>query len=123
MARVGHWLASILVAAAVVGSLAGAPPAAAQAAADETYLQYQRAIRAGERCRRDQPFGTPEHRPMSDYIDGKIGFALSAGRRLQLIEEAKREVDRIVDRQGCAAEDLAESLALYDSELAPLLPQ
>jgi hypothetical protein len=115
-----RWLAAVAVAGAAASALAGAPTAVAQDAAESTYLDYHKAIHAAERCRRDHPFGSPEQSRMADYIDGRIDFAIATGRRLQLIEAAKRDVDTLVDGQGCSG-DIAGFLAVFDAELAPLL--
>ncbi len=108
----------LVAAAAILAAMA----AIAQDSAEATYLQYQRAIHAAELCRRDRPFGTPEQTRMAVYIDGKIDNAIGAGRRLQLIEQAKAEVDKLADNDGCGGK-IAEILDIYYKELAPLLAQ
>lgn len=114
-----RFMQTLFVAAAVVLATVAA---IAQDSAEATYLQYQRAIHAAELCRRDRPFGTPEQTRMAVYIDGKIGNAIGAGRRLQLIEQAKAEVDKLADNDGCGGK-IAEILDIYYKELAPLLAQ
>jgi hypothetical protein len=88
---------------------------------EETYLRYHRAIVVAEQCAH-QKFGTPEQSRFATYIDGKLGTDLSAGRKLSLIEQAKTEVNGLVEKKGCGDPDVADMLALYDAELAPLLP-
>jgi hypothetical protein len=112
------WLLRGLVAAAFVG--AGAFTVHAADAPEDTYLRYHRAIVAAEQCAH-QKFGTPEHERLNTYIDGKLTTALSAGRKLTLIEQAKTEVGDLVEKKGCGDPDVADLLALYDEELAPVL--
>lgn len=122
MSGVRCWIARMLAVAAVAGALPTVVGgAAAQDGAESTYLRYHEAVRAAERCR-DRSFGTPEHARMAAYIDDRTGGGLTAGRQLELIEDAKRKVDQAVDAQGCAA-GVAESLALFDTELAPLVAE
>jgi hypothetical protein len=108
-----------------VAAAAWAPgPVAALAddTAEATYLHYHKAIHAAERCRRDSRFGLPELSRMASYIEVKVNNAISAGRRLSLVEKAKRDVDKLVNGNGCS-NDVADLLAVYDEELAPLLAQ
>jgi hypothetical protein len=110
----------LLSAAALVGAGAFTALHAAEVPED-TYLRYHRAIVAAEQCAH-QKFGTPEQSRFATYIDGKLGTDLSAGRKLTLIEQAKTEVGDLVEKKGCGDPDVADLLALYDAELAPLLP-
>jgi hypothetical protein len=108
----------MLVGAAI---LLAATLLAAAESAEAAYLNYQKAIHAAERCRREQPFGTPEQARMAAYIDAGLGAGPTSGRRLQLIEDAKRQVDTLVDGDGCAGGEIAPLLSIFDAELAPLL--
>lgn len=112
-----RWLLAMLVAAAIPGVTA---TARAEDPAEETYVHYRKAIHAAERCRLDFPFGSAEQSRMTGYIDAKVDHAISAGRRLTLIETAKSDVNKLVDEHGCG-HDVADLLAVYDKELAPLL--
>jgi hypothetical protein len=112
------WLLRGLLAAALVGT--GAFSVRAADVPEDTYLRYHRAIIAAEQCAH-QKFGTPEHERFDTYIVGKLGTDLSAGRKLTLIEQAKTEVVDLVEKKGCGDPDVADLLALYDAELAPLL--
>jgi hypothetical protein len=98
-----------------IAALAGDP-------AEATYLRYHKAIHAAERCRLDSRFGLPELSRMASYIEAKVNNAISAGRRLTLVEKAKRDVDKLVKGSGCS-DEVADLLAVYDEELAPLLAQ
>lgn len=122
MSVVRRWLVPMVVAAAVGGAIPGATTVLAADPAEATYLHYRKVIHAAERCRLDFPFGSAEQLSMARYIDAKVDNAISAGRRLSLIEQAKRDVDKLVDAHGCSR-DVADLLAVYDAELAPLLTQ
>ncbi len=89
---------------------------------DLIYGKYQMAIRAGQLCR-----GAPDTdavwRKWSSYLDAKTNHELGAGERLSLIEGVKRDVTYMVRRQGCDSEAVKDLLALYDAELAGLIPK
>jgi hypothetical protein len=121
MSAVRRWLVSIVIVAGG-GAVPGATVVLAQDSAESTYVRYHQVIHAAERCRLDFPFGSSEQSSMARYIDAKVNNAISAGRRLSLIEQAKRDVDKVVDAHGCSS-DVADLLAVYDKELAPLLKQ
>jgi hypothetical protein len=122
MAAVRRWLVPMAVAAAVGGAICSPVTVLAEDPAETTYLHYHKVIHAAERCRLDFPFGSPEQSRMAGYIDAKVNNEISAGRRLSLIERAKHDVDKLVDAHGCSR-DVADLLAVYDNELAPLLAQ
>jgi hypothetical protein len=122
MSAVRRWLVSMAIAAAGAAVVPGAATVLAQDPVESTYVHYHRVIHAAERCRLDFPFGSPEQSSMARYIDAKVNNEISAGRRLTLIEKAKHEVDKLVDAHGCSS-DVADLLAVYDKELAPLLKQ
>lgn len=121
MLRIVAGLAGLSVAAA----LALAAPATAQDTNEDTnaetlYSAYHRAIRAAALCEK-RLFNQDTHAKMALYIDERINHALGAGRRLRLIEEAKLETERRVDRYGCEDPSVQESLALFHGELEPTL--
>ncbi len=120
MSAMRRWLVPMVIAAVAGGAIAGATAVPAADPAEATYVHYRKVIHAAERCRLDFPFGTSEQTRMAVYIDAKVDNAISAGRRLSLIEQAKRDVDKLVDAKGCGS-DVADLLAVYDAELAPLL--
>lgn len=91
-------------------------------ASEATYTEYHRAIRTHELCR-DREFDQAEHEKMSIYIDRKISDSISVGRRLSLIQQAKREARDLVDKQGCDSEEAQELLSLFSRELQPALLQ
>lgn len=121
MTAVRRWLLAMLIAAGTAAAIPGVTAAArAEDPAEARYVHYRKVIHAAERCRLDFPFGTPEQSRMAGYIDAKVDHAISAGRRLTLIEKAKSDVNKLVDKHGCG-HDVADLLAVYDKELAPLL--
>jgi hypothetical protein len=122
MSAMRRWLVPMVVAATVGWAMAGRTAVLAEDPAEATYLRYHKVIHAAERCRLDFPFGSAEQSRMAGYIDAKVNNAISAGRRLSLIEKAKHDVDKLVDAHGCSR-DVADLLAVYDKELAPLLKQ
>jgi hypothetical protein len=101
---VSPWLASMAVAGTLAGVAPGVMISFAQDTVEATYVRYHKAIRAAERCRRDLPFGSSEQSRMADYFDGKTDVVIATRRRLQLIEQAKRDVDKLVDNQGCTGD-------------------
>jgi hypothetical protein len=121
MSAMRHVLVPVVaVAAAAAWAIFCPPVVMAQDQVETTYLHYHRVIHAAERCRLDFPFGSTEQSRMAGYIDAKVNNEISAGRRLSLIEKAKHDVDKLVDAHGCSS-DIADLLAVYDKELAPLL--
>src|SRR3546814_8372621 len=67
--------------------------------ADEaSYSAYHRAIHAAELCE-DRAFDQDDHAKMAQVIDEKIHYALGAGKRLTLIERAKRSEERRVGKE------------------------
>jgi hypothetical protein len=120
MAAVRRWLVSAVVATVMAGAMPGMATVRAEDPVEATYLRYYKVVHAAERCRLDFPFGSAEQSRMARYIDAKVNNAISAGRRLSLIEQAKREVDKLVDTHGCGS-SVADLLAVYEAELAPLL--
>lgn len=105
---------------AVAALLAVTPTLADDAAAEAAYSSYHRAIHAAVLCER-RHFGQDAHKRMAVVIDEKIHYAIGAGRRLTLVEQAKSEVGRIVDRYGCDDPSIQEALTLFHAELAATL--
>jgi hypothetical protein len=122
MAAVRPCLLSVAVAWAALAWAPGPIAARADDSDEATYLRYHKAIHAAERCRLDSRFGLPELSRMASYIEAKVNNAISAGRRLSLVEKAKHDVDKLVNGNGCS-NDIADLLIVYDLELAPLLAQ
>lgn len=112
----------MMIGAAAAAWAPGPIAALADDTVEATYLHYHKVIHAAERCRLDSRFGLPELSRMAGYIEAKVNNAISAGRRLTLVEKAKHDVDKLVNGSGCS-NDVADLLAVYDKELAPLLAQ
>lgn len=107
--------------AAILAVPALTAPAWADDAADEAaYSGYHRAIRAAELCE-DRAFDQDAHAKMAGVIDQKIHYAIGAGRRLGLIEQAKSEMGKLVDDKGCGDTSVQEALALFHGDLEPAL--
>jgi hypothetical protein len=103
-----------LVAGAGLALLAAAP-AAAQSMSD-TYSQYQAGIYAKELCTHTK-FSQDEYNKLSEALDKKVNHELGAGERLSLIEAMKDPTKKLVKREGCDSEQVADLLKKYD-ELA-----
>ena len=87
---------------------------------EQTYVLYHKAIIAAERCR-DLDFDQQQHSAMARVINSKISHDIGA-KRLNLIATANNEVNTRTSG-GCAGKaDVAEWLAIFDSELKPALP-
>lgn len=87
---------------------------------EEIYVLYHKAIFAAERCY-DIEFDQQQHSAMAKVINSKINHDIGA-KRLNLIATAKHEVGPRTSG-GCADKsDVAEWLALFDTELRPALP-
>ncbi len=103
-----------------LGLLLAAPARADDAAVEATYSSYHRAIVAAEKCDK-MSFDQAAHEKMAGVIDEKIHYAIGAGRRLTLIEQAKSEMRNLIDDKGCGEASVQDSLALFHSDLEPAL--
>ena len=112
----GAALAAILLAAAVGN---GGAPLADDSEAEATYSRYHRAIEAAKVCRK-LTFDQDAHSRMAGVIHARIEHKIGA-KRLRLLTAAQREARGMVKAQGCEGAEVAELLALFDSELAPAL--
>lgn len=90
--------------------------AAELTAQEQTYLTYQTGIRAVTECRKDE-LSVEDHEKLGARINSLTNHAVGAGRRLTLIEQAKRDVYR----QGCDSDTVKAGLASYDADLATAL--
>jgi hypothetical protein len=83
------------------------------------YSRYHQAIEAAKLCR-DMSFDQPAHDRMAGVIAERVKHDIGA-KRLPLLTAAQRDVQAIVDKQGCGDSRIAELLTLFDAELAPAL--
>ena len=95
------------------------------AAADDTemeakYRAYQEAIEATERCNK-RDFTPAEQNALGEEINFQVDGAVGAGKRLSIIEDARKRMHDLIFRRGCDDPEVAESLALFDCDLAPAL--
>ena len=93
--------------------------AQAQTANEETYSRYHQAIEAARLCR-DLTFDQAQMDRMSAVISAAIGNDIGA-KRLSLLSQAKRDARDLVDKKGCQSPEVQQLLALYDSDLAPVV--
>lgn len=84
------------------------------------YRAYQEALDAVKRCRKIV-FSPTEHNAIGEEINFRIEGQIGAGRRLTIIEEAKRRMYDLTFKRGCDNAEVVELLALFDSDLAPAL--
>ena len=95
------------------------------AAADDTemeakYRAYQEAIQATERCEKRE-FTPAEQNALGEEINFQVDGAIGAGKRLTIVEEAKKSMNDLIFRRGCEDPDVQARLMLFESELAPSL--
>ena len=94
-------------------------------AADDTemeakYRAYQEAIQATERCEKRE-FTPAEQNALGEEINFQVDGAIGAGKRLTIVEDAKKRINDVIFRRGCEDPEVAERLALFNSDLAPAL--
>ncbi|MCG8354906.1 MAG: hypothetical protein MI920_04985 [Kiloniellales bacterium] len=112
----GAALAAVLLATAFVS---GAPVLADDSEAEATYSRYHRSIEAAKLCRK-MSFDQDAHSRMAGVIHARIEHKIGA-KRLRLLTAAQREAKDMVKKQGCDGAEVMELLALFDSDLAPVL--
>jgi len=110
-----------------------AEPLGADDATDEMlYKRYHQAIHTAVLCEHetlepkgpDDPEGAEAQEAqdrMGAVINNRLMGQISAGRRLALIEEAKAEVDQVIQTQGCDSGQAQQWLAVFYAELEPAL--
>ena len=108
---------AVLLSGAALGRVGAA---AAQDDAAATWTKYQEAVRLAELCR-DLSHDSAAWGKMGPYIDAKVNHEIGGGERLTLIETAKTDARKMSLHGGCESDDSKGLLALYDSELAPLI--
>ena len=81
---------------------------------------YHEAINSVERCR-NTTFTEAQHVAMGEEINILIEGRIGAGRRLTIVEEAKRRMHDVIFRGRCEDPQVVERLALFDADLAPAL--
>lgn len=117
---------------ALLLALPGQSARADDATDEALFTRYHQAIHAAAYCEHerleqdgaDDPDAAEAQEAqerMAAVINSKIMGAISAGRRLSLIEEAKAEVDQVVASQGCDSDQAKDWLALFYSDLEPAL--
>ena len=95
------------------------------AAAEDTemeakYRAYQEAIQATQRCEKRE-FTPAEHNALGEEINFQVNGGIGPGKRLTIVEDAKDRMHDLIFRRGCEDPEVAERLALFDSDLAPAL--
>jgi len=117
----------------LAAALAPAPRAAAQSVED-TFLRYHAAIHAAVVCEQrkleqnsmsdpDASAIAANQERMGAVINAKVNGEIAAGRRLQLIEDAKRMVEDVAQKKGCDSDEAKDWLGLFHTELEPVLVQ
>jgi len=108
-----------LAAFAAVAAPAFATPAFAASENEQTYSRYHQAIEAAKLCR-DLEFDQGDIDRMAGVIHAKIGGDIGA-KRLSLLTQAQQDARQLVQDKGCESSQVEALLALYDSELAPVV--
>jgi hypothetical protein len=112
---------------------------AAQAQTDDDpveneYLDYHRGIYAAVLCEgaglEQKSVGDPDaqqlaaaHEKLAQAIADSVGDEISAGRRIQLIEQAKSEILELKQKNGCGDPEIKRVLDIYHTELEPALQE
>ena len=99
--------------------LAAATVALASPESEATYSRYHQAIEAARVCR-DLTFDQGDVDAMAGVIHAKIGGDIGA-KRLSLLTQAQEDARKLVADKGCESSEVEALLALYDSELAPVV--
>ena len=119
----GTRMRSAMLIAAAVGAIALPQNRGTAADAFEgVYLHYQQAIHAEAVCKQ-RDFGTDDDTRLASYIEGKVHHRVGPDKRLTLIEQARLEIDQLVEQRGCDSPEIGELLAVFQAELAPLLAE
>lgn len=129
--RTGCGFAVLFVVVALGGS---AGPAVGGPRPEDVYFRYHAAIRAAVLCEgwklEPKGFADPEwdriaadRSRLDQIIHARVPGELPAGRRLQLIQAARAEADRVVGSQGCEAERVQGWLWMFHTDLEPALVQ
>ena len=99
--------------------IAAAVPALASPETEAIYSRYHQAIEAAKLCR-DLSFDQGDIDRMAGVIHAKIGGDIGA-KRLSLLTQAQEDARRLVEDKGCDSSEVEALLALYDSDLAPVV--
>lgn len=95
------------------------------AAADDTaieakYRAYQEAMQATQRCEKRE-FTPAEQNALGEEINFQVDGAVGPGKRLTIVQDAKKHINDLIFRRGCEDPEVAERVALFNSDLAPAL--
>ncbi|MEM8915474.1 MAG: hypothetical protein AAGC83_06540 [Pseudomonadota bacterium] len=105
----------------VAGSLFIAGSATAQdTPGEETFYEMNKAVAAATKCSGVE-LSRDQHNVVQSHIAEAAGEAIGPGKRLTLIRKAKDRIHKLSSVKGCGQAEVAESLALYESDLAGLL--
>ena len=114
-------LAAAVIATTVIAGVFAERAARADEAAEALFSRYHQAIESAKQCRK-LDFSDEAQTRMGGVINSKIKHRIGA-KRLSLLTAAQRDARALIERQGCAGEDVSALLALFDQDLAPALPQ
>ena len=107
-------------------------PAVADTVQDR-YVRYHSAIRAAEHCTdyrfEQQGDDDPDaawilqaQSSIGAYLEQEVSFELGVADRLDMIAKAQSDTDELIAANGCNDPEAIDLLAVFESELAPLLP-
>ncbi len=106
--------------AAFAGILFSGSAFAQSTPGEETFFELNKALAASQRCI-GVDLSQDQHNSMQAHIAEAAGEPIGAGRRLELILQAKQRIQKLALAKGCSQAEVAESVALYESDLAGLL--
>lgn len=105
---------------AVAGILFTGNAIAQSTPGEETFFELNKALAASQRCSGVE-LSQDQHNSMQAHIAEAAGEPIGAGRRLELILQAKQRIQKLAVTKGCSQAEVAESVARYESDLAGLL--
>ena len=112
-----------IVAFAMFGLVAlGSAARADEAASQAIWKRYWMAIEVQKICH-NTAFSQSQYDNMVHLIDQRINYDLGAGVRHELMADAKTDAFDLTFKYGCSSPDSRNYLALYNSELAPVVGQ
>ena len=108
-----------LAGTAAFGGVARAD-SAADAAMEPVWSHYWMAIAAANQCE-NWSFTAPQYDEMTHYINQRVNYAIGAGPRTHLIDDAKEAVRDRAFKYGCHDQAISDLLATFHNELQPVL--
>ena len=93
-----------------------------EAASEAIWKRYWMAIEVQKICH-NAAFSQSQYDNMVHLIDQRINYDLGAGVRHELMADAKTDAFDLTFKYGCISPDSRNYLALFNSDLAPVVGQ